>query len=145
MLYLKAATEPKRGSEMTGASGGHSDFCSENNTPRPRYYYSQITIWYQNRQPHRRQPCLRVAVLSALQTVKYRPQSLIAGGLVLLHASGLTGELCYPAGKARAPLGGQDAPGESAVRSLQIRFAMTAFEQAFEGGVEGLGCLQGEL
>ena len=26
MLYLKAATEPKRGSEMTGASGGHSAF-----------------------------------------------------------------------------------------------------------------------
>jgi hypothetical protein len=121
-------------------------FCSENNTPRLRYYYSQITIWYQNRQTGAPATLLRVAVLSALQTIKYRPQSLIAGGLVLLHASGLTGELCYPAGKARAPLGGQDAPGECAVRSLQILcFAMSAFEQTFEGGVEGLGCLQGEL
>ena len=26
MLYLKAATDPKRGLEMTGASGEHSDF-----------------------------------------------------------------------------------------------------------------------
>ena len=124
---------------------GTQTFCSENNSPRPRYYYSQITIWYQNRQTGAPATLLRVAVLSALQTVKYRPQGLITGGLVLLHTSGLTGELCYSAGKARAPLGDQDAPGESAVRSLQIRFAMTAFEQAFEGGVEGLGCLQGEL
>ena len=124
---------------------GTRTFCSENNTPRPRYYYSQITIWYQNQQTGAPATLLRVTVLSALQTIKYRPQSLIAGGLVLLHASGLTGELCYLAGKARAPLGGQDAPGECAVRSLQIRFAMTAFEQTFEGGMEGLGCLQGEL
>ena len=124
---------------------GTQSFCSKNNTPGARYYYSQITIWYQNQQTGAPATLLRVAVLSALQTIKYRPQSLIAGGLVLLHASGLTGELCYPAGKARASLGGQDAPGESAVRSLQIRFVMTAFEQAFEGGVEGLGCLQGEL
>jgi hypothetical protein len=113
--------------------------------PRLRYRYSHITVWLRNRQPGAPATCLGVAVLGALQAVEYRTQSLITGGFVLLYASGFAGEFCHPSGEARALLGSQDTPGESAVCSLKIRFFMAAFEQTFEGGVKGFSGLQWEV
>lgn len=88
---------------------------------------------------------LRVAVLGALQSIEYGAQSLVAGGFVLLHASGLAGELGHPGGKAGAALDGQDAPGQDAVGPFEGGVLATVFEQLFEGGVEGFGGFEGRL